>query len=44
MLRNNVRQFLRKHPKLVAILFTLLLYFSQVGTVVANGGGGHAGP
>lgn len=44
MLKSGIRQFLSDHPKLVSILFTLLLYLSQAGTVLANGGSGHSGP
>ena len=44
MERDNMGQFLRDHPRLVGVLFTLFLYLSQVGTVLANSGGGHTGP
>ena len=43
MLREEVRDFLADHPRVTSVLFTLLILFSQVGTVIARGDG-HSGP
>lgn len=45
MSSSTVKQFLTDHPKVVSALLTLMLLWSQFGTVIAsNSGGGHAGP
>jgi hypothetical protein len=44
MSKSSIKQVLANHPRLLSVLFTLLLYLSQVGSVIADGGGGHAGP
>lgn len=43
MSKSSIKKFLADHPKLTSILFTLLLYLSQAGTVLASGDGS-AGP
>lgn len=43
MSKSSIKQFLADHPRLLSILFTLLLYLSQVATVIADGNGS-AGP
>lgn len=44
MSKRALKEFLADHPKLVSALLTLMLLWSQFGTVIANGGEGHAGP
>lgn len=39
MSKRAIKQFLAKHPKLTSTLFTLLLLWSQFGTVIASGDG-----
>ncbi len=39
----DLTQYLKKHPRMIGVLFTILLAISQAGTVAANGGA-HAGP
>ena len=40
----NLKAYLAEHPRMMGVLFTLLLLLSQAGNVVAGGGGSYAGP
>ncbi|WP_449289626.1 DUF7503 family protein [Natronococcus pandeyae] len=33
----DLTQYLKKHPRMIGVLFTILLVISNVGTVAANG-------
>jgi hypothetical protein len=35
---NDLSQYLKNHPRMIGVLFTILLALSQAGTVAANGG------
>lgn len=38
MSENNPTSYVAEHPKLISVLFTVLLFLSQAGAVVARGG------
>lgn len=40
----SIGEFLAQHPRLMGVLFTMLLLLSQAGTVVAKNGGAISGP
>lgn len=33
----DLTQYLKKHPRMIGVLFTITLLLSQAGTVAANG-------
>ncbi|MDG5757789.1 hypothetical protein QA600_00325 [Natronococcus sp. A-GB1] len=39
----DLTHYLKKHPRMIGVLFTMLLAISQAGTAAANGGS-FAGP
>lgn len=39
----GVTQYLKKHPRMIGVLFTILLALSQAGMAAAGGMGGYAG-
>lgn len=43
MSKRTIKRFLASHPKLTSALLTLMLLWSQFGTVIASGNG-HGGP
>lgn len=47
MAQNNdstMATFLKEHPRMMGVLFTLVLLLSQAGMVVAENSSSHAGP
>ena len=43
MPKDNLKQFLVDHPRVISALFTLMILLSQVAPVLASGDG-HSGP
>ncbi|WP_199174955.1 DUF7503 family protein [Halegenticoccus soli] len=41
---NEMKEYLSEHPKMVGVLFTLILLASQAGTALAANGSGLNGP
>lgn len=41
---HDVKDFLAEHPRMMGVLFTLVLLLSQVGNVAAQAGGTTIGP
>ncbi len=41
---STVAEFLKEHPRMLGVLFTLTVLMSQVGSVAAGGTSGFAGP
>ncbi|WP_449289548.1 DUF7503 family protein [Natronococcus occultus] len=39
----DLSKYLKNHPRMIGVLFTILLAISQAGMVAANGSA-HAGP
>lgn len=39
----DLTQYLKKHPRMIGVLFTILLALSQTGTGAAAWGGGFVG-
>ncbi|WP_455429440.1 DUF7503 family protein [Natronorubrum halophilum] len=35
---DDLTQYLKKHPRMIGVLFTIMLALSQTGTVLANNG------
>lgn len=44
MSEDNLTAYLAKNPKMIGVLFTLVLLLSQAGNVAAGSGGAVAGP
>lgn len=42
--KDDMKAFLREHPRMIGALFTVLLLLSQAGGAVAGGVTGTAGP
>ena len=40
----TVAAYLKDNPRMMGVLFTMLLLLSQAGTVAASNGGGISGP
>lgn len=41
---SSMAAYLAEHPKMVGVLFTMMLLLSQAGTVMAGTGSGNPGP
>lgn len=41
---DDMKAFLREHPRMIGALFTILLLVSQAGGALASGATGTAGP
>ena len=41
---SELKAFIAKHPRMMGVLFTLMLLLSQVGTVAAGSGATTIGP
>ncbi|MFC6991483.1 hypothetical protein ACFQH3_06780 [Haladaptatus sp. GCM10025707] len=44
MSNDSLKQYLAEHPRMVGVLFTLMLLLFQAGNVIAGGGGPGTGP
>lgn len=42
--KEDMKAFLREHPRMIGALFTILLLLSQAGGAIAGGSTGTAGP
>ncbi len=40
----DMTDYLANHPRMIGVLFTLMLLLSQAGTVAAGGGSTYPGP
>ncbi|WP_425600932.1 DUF7503 family protein [Haloterrigena alkaliphila] len=40
---SNLTHYLKNHPRMIGVLFTILLALSQAGSAAAGGMGGFAG-
>ncbi len=41
---SDLKSYLAKHPRMIGVLFTMMLLLSQAGTVVAGHGSTYQGP